>query len=88
MAKVIIIIIIIIRASPAAVVLSIMPPPSTLKLDEEKSKHMGLGEQNGFGPAFLYNLVRLVNGTSSKTSNTTCQRRSLMNVILPFVPYF
>jgi hypothetical protein len=24
-------------------------------LDKEKSKDMGLGQQNGFGPALLYN---------------------------------
>jgi hypothetical protein len=25
--------------------------PSKTKLDEEKSKHVGLAQQNGFGPA-------------------------------------
>jgi hypothetical protein len=33
-----------------------------LKLDEEKSKHASLAQQNGFGPAFLYSLLRLVKG--------------------------
>jgi hypothetical protein len=28
-----------------------------LKLDEEKSKHAGLVQQNGFGPAFLHSLL-------------------------------
>jgi hypothetical protein len=30
------------------------------KLDEEKSKHAGLAQQNGFGPQFLHILGRLV----------------------------
>jgi hypothetical protein len=38
-----------------------MPPCCTLKLDKEKSKHIGLVQQNGFGPALLYHLVSLVN---------------------------
>jgi hypothetical protein len=43
-----------------------------LKLEEEKSKHASLAQQNGFGPAFLYNLLRLVKGTAKPN---TCQRR-------------
>jgi hypothetical protein len=31
--------------------------PCKLKLDEEKSKHAGLAQQNGFGPAFLHSLL-------------------------------
>jgi hypothetical protein len=27
--------------------------PSKRKLDQEKSKHAGLAQQNGFGPAFF-----------------------------------
>jgi hypothetical protein len=32
-------------------------------LDEEKSKHVSLAQQNGFGPAFLQSLL-LVKGTA------------------------
>jgi hypothetical protein len=42
------------------------------KLDEGKSKHAGSTPQNGFGPAFLHNLLRLVKGTAKWN---TCQRR-------------
>jgi len=34
--------------------------PSTLKSDEEKSKHACLAHENGFGSAFLHSLLRLV----------------------------
>jgi hypothetical protein len=33
-------------------------------LDEEKSKHVSLAQQNGFGPAFLQSLLTLVKGTA------------------------
>jgi hypothetical protein len=46
--------------------------PCKLKLDEEKLKHVGLALQNGFGPAFLHSLLRLVKGTAKPN---TCQRR-------------
>jgi hypothetical protein len=46
--------------------------PCKLELDEEKSKHAGLAQQYGFGPAFLHSLLRLVKGT---TKPNTCQRR-------------
>jgi hypothetical protein len=36
----------------------------------EKSKHAGLGKQNGFGAAFLHSLLRLVKGTA-KPNNTS-----------------
>jgi hypothetical protein len=39
-----------VRATPPQV-LSIRP--SKLKFNEEKSKHAGLNQQNGFGPAVL-----------------------------------
>jgi hypothetical protein len=29
-------------------------------LDDEKSKHAGLAQENGFGPTFLHSLLRLV----------------------------
>jgi hypothetical protein len=45
-----------IRTSPAE--LSVRP--CTEKLDEENSKHAGLAEQNGFVPAHLHSLLRLV----------------------------
>ncbi len=38
--------------------------PSERKLDEEKSKHAGLAQQNGFGPAFFHRMLRLVKGTA------------------------
>jgi hypothetical protein len=31
-------------------------------LNEEKSKHASLAQQNGFGPAFLHTLLKLVKG--------------------------
>jgi hypothetical protein len=34
--------------------------PCTLKLDEQKSKYVGLAKENGFGPTFLYRLLRLL----------------------------
>jgi len=44
-----------------------------LKFYYQKSKHAGLGKQNGFGAAFLHSLLRLVKGTAKP--NNTCQRR-------------
>jgi hypothetical protein len=45
--------------------------PCKLKLDEGNlSKHASLGEQNGFGPAFLHSLLKLVKGTAKP--NTYC----------------
>jgi hypothetical protein len=38
-------------------------------LEEEKSKHVGLAQQNGFGPAFFHRL-RLVKGIAEH--NTCC----------------
>jgi hypothetical protein len=35
-----------------------------IKLYEEKPKHASLAQQNGFGPAFLHSLLRLVKGTA------------------------
>jgi hypothetical protein len=46
--------------------------PCKLKLDEEKLKNVCLALQNGFGPAFLHSLLRLVKGTAKPN---TCQRR-------------
>jgi hypothetical protein len=40
-------------------------------LDEEKSKHAGLAQQNGFGPAFLHMMSRLDKGTA-KLNRKTC----------------
>jgi len=39
-------------------------------LDEEKSKHAGLAQQNGFGPAFLDRMLRRVIGIAKP--NTCC----------------
>jgi len=39
--------------------------PCSLKLEEEKSKHTGLTQQNSFSPPFLHSLlVGLVKGTA------------------------
>jgi hypothetical protein len=38
--------------------------PYKLKLDEEKSKHVGLAKQTQFDWTFLHNLLRLVKGAS------------------------
>ncbi len=53
----------VLRASP--VVFNILH--YTSKLDEEKSKYADLAQQNGFGPAFLHSLLRLV--------RCACERR-------------
>jgi hypothetical protein len=41
--------------------------PSKRKSDEEKSKHTGLAQQNGFGPAFFNTgyILRLVKGNKT-----------------------
>jgi hypothetical protein len=36
--------------------------PSKIKLHEEKSKHVSLAQQNGFGPAFSHRMLRLGKG--------------------------
>jgi hypothetical protein len=41
--------------------------PYKLKLDEKKSKHTGLVQQNGFGTTFLQSLLRVVKGTCQLT---------------------
>jgi hypothetical protein len=46
--------------------------PCKLKLDEAKSKHAALAQQNGFGPSFLHIFLRLVNVTAKPN---TWQRR-------------
>ncbi len=56
------------RASPAMLSMG----PCKLKLDEEKSKHAGVAQQNGFGQEFVHNLLRLVTGTAQPN---TCYRR-------------
>jgi len=33
-------------------------------VDEEKSKHVDLGQQNGFGPTFLHRMLRLAKCTA------------------------
>jgi hypothetical protein len=32
--------------------------------NKKKSKHVGLAQQNGFGPTFLYTMLRLPKGTA------------------------
>ncbi len=60
------------RASP--VILSMWP--WILKLGEEKSKHAGLAQQNGFSPAFLHSLLRLVKG-SCAPARAECNKYDL-----------
>ncbi len=52
-----------------APVLSILP--CKRKLDAEKSKYASMAQQNGFGPAFLLKVQRLVEGTAK---HETCCR--------------
>jgi len=37
-------------------------------LDEEKSKHASLAQQNGFGPAFLPRMLRLAKDTAEPST--------------------
>jgi hypothetical protein len=46
--------------------------PCKLEMDEKKSKHAGLAQQNGFDPAFLHSLLRPVQDTAKPN---TCWRR-------------
>jgi hypothetical protein len=47
--------------------------PCTLKLDEEKSKHAGLAEQNGLCPAVLQTFAEA--GERHSKPVHTCERR-------------
>jgi hypothetical protein len=47
-------------------------------LDEEESKYAGLAQQNGFGPAFLNGLLRLVKGIAKPN---TLPEKSVVNMI-------
>jgi hypothetical protein len=47
------------RASPAVLRMW----PCTLKLAEEKAKPVILAQENGFSPAYLHSLLRIVKGT-------------------------
>jgi len=38
-------------------------------LDEEKSKHASLAQQNGFGPAFLPRMLRLAKDTAEPSTH-------------------
>jgi hypothetical protein len=38
--------------------------PYKRKLDEKKSKHVDLAQQNDFGIAFLHKMLKLVKGTT------------------------
>jgi len=38
--------------------------PNKLKMDEEKSKHVILAQENSFGLAFFHKILRLVKGTT------------------------
>jgi hypothetical protein len=52
-------------------------------LDEEKSKHVDLAQQNGFGPEFLDNLLRWVKGTKKKENlKPAREKRFVMNMMI------
>jgi hypothetical protein len=53
-------------------------------LDDEKSKHAYLAQQNGFGPAFQHNLLRVVTCTAKQN----IWQRRVMNMIWPLIPVF
>jgi len=57
--------------------------PCKLKLDEEKSNHAGLAQQNAFGPAFLHSLTRLIKCTAKLLAPT---RKEWMNMIWLLLP--
>jgi hypothetical protein len=44
--------------------------PCKLELDEEKPKHVGLAQQNGFVPAFLYSLLSFVQFAGARTRHS------------------
>jgi hypothetical protein len=50
----------------------------TIKLDEEKSKHAGLAQENGFDVAYLHSLPRSI---QSLAKLGTCPKRSVINMI-------
>jgi hypothetical protein len=50
-------------------------------LDEEKSTHAGLAQQNSFGPEFLHSLLRLQKSTAKpKTCREECNEYDLTAV--------
>ncbi len=51
-------------------------------MDEEKSKHASLAQQNGFGPTFLHTLLRLIKGTQKSLTPTPeeCNKYDLTTV--------
>jgi hypothetical protein len=55
--------------------------PYELKLDDEKSKHASLVQQNGFGPTISHCLLRLVKGTTKFNTmfDHSCQTKCWMN---------
>jgi hypothetical protein len=50
-------------------------------LDEEKSKHGSLAQQNGFDPAFLHSLLRLVKGSAQQLPE-----KSVINMLWLLIP--
>jgi hypothetical protein len=44
-----------------------VPCPAQQILDEEKAKHAGLAQQNGYGPAFFHRMLRLAKCTANPT---------------------
>jgi hypothetical protein len=65
-----------------------------LKLNEEKSEHASLTQQNGFGSTFSHNLVRLVNVTAKaehllqKHVTSSSLRNGSPNVIWPWSIFY
>jgi hypothetical protein len=57
--------------------------PCKLKLNEEKSKHASLAQQNGFGPAFLHTLLKLVKGIAKLN---TLREKSVIKMMWLLLP--
>jgi hypothetical protein len=50
-----------------------------LKLDEEKLKHAGLAQQNGFGPTVLHRLLRLAKVTGEGSVSNITSKNGIGN---------
>ncbi len=55
--------------------------PNRIELDEEKSKHAVLAQQNGFGPAFFHGMLIMVNGTVQPNKYDLTAMKSVINRI-------
>jgi hypothetical protein len=50
------------------VIRATLPVHCTMNLDEEKSKHASLAQQNGLSPAFLHRMLKLAKGTAKPST--------------------